>query len=176
MYAVVGCSDCQALWIVTDRPETSQCPRCGKTRKHAKRKKFVVTEDRDHAREVRASLLADRQGYGDAFEQMDSVAEMDTQTEEAVVDDETYLEESGLDADEVAEAGQRAEESRSGGSSPSRQEVVREALRELENPGITEIVAYAGEHGVEADYVEKALGKLVRTGEVSESRGTYRLV
>ncbi|PSP75278.1 replication protein H, partial [Halobacteriales archaeon QH_6_68_27] len=75
MYAVVGCSECDMLWVVEGRPETSQCPRCGTRRPYAKRRKFVSTEDEDHAREVRASILANRQGHGDAFAELDSFAE-----------------------------------------------------------------------------------------------------
>src|SRR6056297_2742917 len=77
MYAVVGCSDCQALKIVEGRPETTQCPRCGKRRTFEKLKKFVETDDEDHAREVRSSMLATRQGEGEAFAELDSFSEMD---------------------------------------------------------------------------------------------------
>jgi hypothetical protein len=172
MYAVVGCSECSMLWVVEGRPETSQCPRCGKRRQYAKRKKFVSTEDRDHAKEVRASMLANRQDQGDTFAEMDSFADMETQLDDVGVPDEEYLEASGIDAEEVAAAGERA--STSGGASPSRKEVVENALGELERPTGDEIVEYAAEHGVSEGYVQKALEKLVRRGEVSESRGQYR--
>jgi len=174
MYVVVGCSECSALWIIEGRPETSQCPRCGQTRQHAKRRKFVETDDEDHAREVRASMLANRQGHGDAFAELDSYSEMDRQTEASGIDDETYLEASGLDSDAVAAAGDRAEEGRTSGS--SRKETVRTALRELDDPTEEEIVNHAETRGVSADYTRKALEKLVRAGEASESRGVYRLV
>jgi hypothetical protein len=174
MYAVVGCSECEALWIVEGRPETSQCPTCGHTRQHAKRKKFHTTADADEARQVRAQLLAERQGLADAFEGIDSFAEMESWIDDAGPDDETYLEGSGLDPDAVAAAGERAESGTS--SRQSREQIVREALKELEHPGVTEVVAYAGERGVDAEYVERALAKLVRAGEASESGGVYRLV
>ncbi|QDX40733.1 DUF5817 domain-containing protein [Salarchaeum sp. JOR-1] len=175
MYAVVGCSECSALWILEGRPETTECPRCGSTRQFSKRRKFVTTEDEDHAREVRSSMLANRSGYGDAFADLDSFSEMDAATDEAVVSDDEYLEAAGIDPDEVAAAGERADSGGSGGS-VSKKERVREAVRELDQPTEDDIVAYCGEHGVGAEYARRTLEKLARSGEVSESRGVYRLL
>jgi DNA-directed RNA polymerase subunit RPC12/RpoP len=174
MYAVVGCSDCSALWVTEGQPETTQCPRCGTRRKHAKRRKFVETDDEAHAREVRASMLANRQGEGDAFAELDSYAEMERQVDEAGVDDETYLEDSGVDTEAVSAAADRAEQGATGGS--SRKETVTNALRELDEPTEDDIVAYAEERGVPASYTRRALEKLVRAGEASKSRGQYRLL
>jgi hypothetical protein len=170
MYAVVGCGECQALWIVEGRPERSQCPRCGTTRQYEKRREFVTTDDEDHAREVRASMLAARQDQDEAFAELDSFAELETQVETAGIDDETYLSESGIDAEAVAEAGEADRHSQ------SREEIVREALQELDAPTEDDIVAYASERGVPESYTRSALTKLVRAGEVSENRGTYRLL
>lgn len=174
MYAVVGCSECTMLWVVEGRPETSQCPRCGKTRQYSKRRKFVSTENEDHAREVRASILANRQGHGDDFAELDSFTEMEAQVDEVGPSDDEYLEQSGIDPDTVAEAGERA--GRSSGKSKSRKEIVRDALRELDDPTEDDVLAYADERGVPRDYVSKALTKLVRAGEATENRGVYRLV
>ena len=173
MYAVVGCSDCSMLWVVEGRPETSQCPRCGTTRQYAKRKKFVSTEEEDHAREVRASMLANRQGYGDDFAELDSFTEMERQIDDVGPSDTEYLEGSGLNAEAVAEAGERTMES---GGSKSRKERVREAVRELDEATEEAVVDYASEWGVDAEYTRKALEKLVRAGEATESRGVYRLL
>ena len=171
MYAVVGCSDCSMLWVVEGRPETSQCPRCGTTRQYAKRKKFVSTEEEDHAREVRASMLANRQGYGNDFAELDSFTEMERQIDDVGPSDTEYLEGSGLDAEAVAEAGERTMES---GGSKSRKERVREAVRELDEATEEAVVDYASERGVDAEYTRKALEKLVQAGEATENRGVYR--
>jgi len=170
MYAVVGCSECQALWIVEGRPDRSQCPRCGTTRAYEKRREFVTTEDENHAREVRASMLAARSGHDDAFAELDPFGQLEDQVESAGIDDETYLEEVGIDPEAVADAGERERERR------SRQEVVREALRTLEDPTEQRVVAYAEEHGVAPEYTRRALRKLVRAGDASEHRGVYRLL
>jgi hypothetical protein len=175
VYAVVGCSECSMLWVVEGRPETSQCPRCGTRRPYARRREFVSTDNENHAREVRASILANRGGYGDAFAELDSFGEMEADVDEAGPDDDEYLEAAGVDADAVAEAGDRAGESRRGGSQ-SRRETVLTGLRELDEPAEDDVVAYASERGVPADYTRKALRKLVRAGDVTESRGVYRLV
>jgi DNA-directed RNA polymerase subunit RPC12/RpoP len=176
MYAVVGCSDCGALKIVEGRPETTQCPRCGKRRKFEKLKKFVETDDEDHAREVRASMLANRQDEGEAFAELDSFTEMEDQLDDAGIDDEEYLEASGIDSDEVATAAERAENRSASTRGSSRKETVLDALRELDRPTEDEVVEFAGERGVPAEYVRDALEKLRRRGEVSESRGRYRLL
>ncbi|MFC4248696.1 DUF5817 domain-containing protein [Natribaculum luteum] len=172
MYAVVGCSECSNLWIIEGRSETTQCPRCGSRKKYEKRKKFVETEDGDHAREVRASMLANRQGHGEAFAELDSYSDLESQVDGGVVDDAEYLEASGLDVDELEAAGER--DPRGSTSSGSRKEIVERALEELDRPTEAEVITYADDRGVPADYVERALEKLHRRGEVSESGGRYR--
>ncbi|MFC7213824.1 DUF5817 domain-containing protein [Saliphagus sp. GCM10025334] len=172
MYAVVGCSECSHLWLFEGRSETTQCPRCGSRKPYERRKKFVETDDPDHAREVRASMLANRQGQGEAFARVDSFADLESRVADGVVSDEDYLEESGLDVEEVAAAGER--DPRQPTRSGSKKDVVEQALSDLEEPTEDEVIAYAGDQGVDAGYVRKALEKLVRAGEVSESRGRYR--
>ena len=49
MYAVVGCSNCRALWVVEDRPETTQCPRCRTSHRFGRLKAFAETDSADAA-------------------------------------------------------------------------------------------------------------------------------
>ncbi len=172
MYAVVGCDKCHALWIVEGRPENSQCPRCGRTRKYKKRRQFVTTEDENHARDVRASMLAARSDHDEAFADVGTFAELEELVEDAGIDDEVYLEASGIDTDAVADAVERFE----GGSSQSRKEIVKAALEELDEPDESAVVSYASERGVPESYTTQALTKLVQSGAASEHRGTYRLL
>jgi len=173
MYAVVGCSNCSMLWVVAGRPETSQCPRCGKRRQYAKRKKFVSTENEDHAREVRASMLANRQDEGEAFASLDSFAEMEAQIDDVGPSDAEYLEGSGLDAEAVEAAGERA----TGKSrTMSRKERVLEAVRSCDEATTDAVVEAASDRGVDAEFTRKTLDKLVRAGEATENRGVYRLL
>ena len=173
MYAVVGCGECSALWIVEGDPERTECPRCGTSKKHEHRREFLTTDDEDHAREVRASMLASRQGESEAFAEVDSFAELDAELEAAGVDDETYLEGVGVDTGEVEAAADRAA---GGSNSRSREETVRAALRELEAPTAAEVATYAAEHRISREWTERALEKLVRAGEVAEADGGYRLL
>ncbi|MFC3957040.1 DUF5817 domain-containing protein [Halovivax cerinus] len=174
MYAVVGCGECSTLWIVEGRSETSQCPGCGSRRPFDARKTFVETDDADRAREVRASMLASRQGEGEAFARVDSVADLESQVADGVVADEEYLAESGLDVEEIAAAGDR--DPRGSTRDGSRKEIVERAIEDLDRPTADDVIEYAADRGVPASYTERALEKLVRTGDASESRGEYRLL
>ncbi|WP_254522608.1 DUF5817 domain-containing protein [Natrinema caseinilyticum] len=174
MYAVVGCSECSNLWLIEGRSETTQCPRCGSRKAYEKRKKFVETDDAAHARDVRASMLANRQGEGDAFARLDSFADLEDDVADGVVDESEYLAESGLDVEEVKAAGER--DPRGPTRNGSKTEIVKGSLEALDRPTEDEIVAYARERGVSAEYVRNALEKLTRRGVISESRGRYRLL
>ncbi len=174
MYAVVGCSDCSALWVVEGRPDSTECPRCGKRHPFAKRRQFVTTDDRDHAREVRASMLAARQDEGEAFAGLDSYAEMEAQLDDAGVDDREYLEAAGIDPGEVETAAERATRGAGGGQSDP--EVVRAALRELDPATGERVREYAAERGVDPGKAEDVLDRLVRRGEAVRDDEGYRLL
>lgn len=174
MYAVVGCGNCNAFWVVEGQPETTGCPRCGKRHRYAKLKRFVETEDPDEARQARAALLADRGGHGETFSNLDSFADMERRLDESGIDDRTYLEASGLDPDTVADAGERAE--RGAGSTRSKRAIVTDALATLDRPTEAEIVTYAAERDVPVAYTERTLEKLRRRGDVAETEGRYRLL
>lgn len=175
MYAVVGCSNCSALWVVADRPDSSQCPRCGTRYRYDKLREFVTSEDEDHAREVRASMLANRSGQGEAFAELDAFDDLADDAMAAGMDDEEYLETAGVDPDAAAAAGNRAAEGR-GASGTSKRETVLAGLAALDRPTEAELVAYARERGVDAAYVRKSLEKLRRAGTVAETDGGYRLL
>ncbi|MDS0294390.1 DUF5817 domain-containing protein [Halogeometricum luteum] len=175
MYAVVGCSECANMWIITDpkRSKTANCSRCGRTHQTKKLRSFLETEDHDAARQARAALLAKKHGDSEAFAETAHVSEMEERIEESGLDDAEYLEGSGLDAAEIESAGERAMEGR---SSSTRLDAVREAVREGDRPTEGEVVAYAEERGVPGDAARDVLEKLTRRGEASESRGRYRLL
>jgi hypothetical protein len=169
MYAVVGCSDCEALWIVEGRPDTTQCPRCRRRHQFDRLKTFAETDGENEARDARAAMLAERSDADVGADALEPFGAMEGRAAEAGVSDEEYLEGSGIDPDTVADAG---ESPNRGGS--SRREVVLSALREIDAPTESDVVAYATARGVPAEYVAEALEKLVRAGEVSESGGEYR--
>ena len=174
MYAVVGCTRCDALWVVEGRPESTSCPRCGRRYRFGKLKKFHETADATEAREARSRLFAARSDHADSLEDLDDFETLGRAAEDAGVDEDAYLEASGLDTAEVAAAGERA--GRGQNRSRSRREVVLDALREQDRPTADEVREYATDAGVPAEYVDSALTKLSQAGEVSESGGRYRLL
>lgn len=169
MYAVVGCSNCQALWIVEGRPETTSCPRCGDRHEFDRLKQFVRTENRDEAREVRAAMLASAQDRADAYESLDSVGEMAGQIDGAGVDDETYLSEHGLDPAAIEAAGDVPND-----GPRSQRDRILDAIDTLEEPTESAVVEHASERGVPAERVRQALEKLAREGTVVQEDGAYR--
>lgn len=173
MYAVVGCTDCGALWLLSDpeTAETAQCPRCGKRHRTERLRRFYESADREAARQARATMLAERGGQGEAFEGVESVADMERQLDDAGVDDREFLAAAGLDPDEVEAAGEATPAS---GGSRDHREVVLDAVRGGDRPTGDEIVDYATDRGVPAEAARALLEKLTRRGEVSESRGRYR--
>lgn len=165
MYAVVGCSECRALWIVEGRPETTECPTCGRRHRFEKLRTFAETDGADAARRVRASMLADRADG-------EFVDPTDVDVESVGMDEAAFLSASGVDAEATEAAGERAD--LGAGRSQSRREVVLEALAELESPTREAIRERAAAAGVEESYVDRALRKLRRNGEITESGGVYR--
>ncbi|MFD1641846.1 DUF5817 domain-containing protein [Halohasta litorea] len=175
MYAVVGCNDCSMLWLLSDPrvSKTAQCPRCGKTHQTKKLKRLFESDDRTAAQQARSALLAKKQGQSESFADLDHVADLEAQTDEPVIADREYLEAAGLDAEEVAAAGDH-----SAGGSKSRDEIVREAVEAAgdDKPTESEILDYAERQGVPAEKASELLIKLCRRGEASESGGRYRLL
>ncbi|WP_459822842.1 DUF5817 domain-containing protein [Halorubrum luteum] len=176
MYAVVGCNRCSNMWLLQNprTSESAQCPRCSKTHRTSKLKRFYESEDREAAREARAALLAEKHGDSEAFADVDHVAELERAVERAGIDDREYLERSGVDADAAFAAG--SETTGGGSRSRSRTEILRDAVREADEPVEAEIIGYATDHGVPEDAARNLLTKLTRRGELSESQGRYRVV
>lgn len=165
MYSVVGCSSCRALWVVDGRPDTTRCPRCRTRHDFDSLKTFAEAQTSDAAARARSARLAER---ADAGEFVDPG---DVDPDAVGMTDEGFLEASGLDADAVAAAGDRAD---SGARSRTRRQVVLDALADLEEPTDPTIRAYAAEHGVDEAYVDRVLVKLQQAGEVTETDGVYR--
>ena len=176
MYAVVGCNECAAMWLLSDpqMSDSATCPRCGKTHRTAKLKRFFESEDRAAAREARAALLAKKRGESAAFADVAHVSELERAAADAGIDDDEYLDAAGIDADAVAEAGARAEGGSSG--SPSRTEIVRTAVDEADDPTETAVVERAADRGIPAETAREILDKLTRRGDLSESGGRYRVL
>ncbi|WP_225870714.1 DUF5817 domain-containing protein [Halosegnis rubeus] len=166
MFSVVGCSNCDELWVVEGRPDTTRCRRCGTRRQFSKLKKFAETDTAESAKNVR-SVMKQRQAGDDS--DLDDFASMGEEAADAGIDDADYLDAVGVDSAAVAEAG-----TVESGRSLSKREAVETALDELDRPTTDAVAEFAAEHGASRDYVERALEKLERAGEVTESGGEYR--
>lgn len=173
MYAVVGCTSCGEYWLVTDPDEqdSATCPGCGRTHQTAKLNRFHTSPDRAAAVEARAALLADKRGESDGFAAVPDAGELERAVEdgETGVSEREYLDRSGLDPDAVAEAGDV-----SSGGSQSRDEIVREAIRESSDR--SEATAYATARGVPEDAARDLLERLLRRGEATDAGGELRLL
>lgn len=176
MYAVVGCNRCGNLWLLSDPDgaETAQCSRCSKRHQVRRLRRFHETDDREAARQARAALLANKHGADEAFSELDSVAEMEGRIDTAAVSDEEFLAGSGLDPDAVADAAEAATSPT--GDSRSREEIVREGIRDCDPSTIEGVLAYATDHGVPEDAARRLLDRLRRQGEVLERDGELRLL
>jgi len=165
------------LWLLSD-PQSSnsaQCPRCQRTHQTKKLKRLFESDDRSAAQQARSALLAKKQGQSEAFAEVDHVADLETQTDEPVIDDREFLEASGIDADEAEAAGDHT----AGGRSKPRDEIIREAVDMAggeDRPTEPEIIAYTEQQGVPPEKASELLTKLCRRGEASESGGRYRLL
>jgi hypothetical protein len=168
MYSVVGCRECRGLWLVEGRPETTECPRCGRRHRFESLRTFAETETSEAAARIRSSMLAERADDGEF------VDPEDVDIEGVGVDDVEYLSSAGVDADAVAAAGERSD--RGAGRSRSRKQVVLDGLADLEEPTETDLKAYATAAGVDESYVETALEKLRRAGDVTRTNGVYRKI
>lgn len=169
MYAVVGCTECQSLWVIEVGGDSATCPRCSKRHRTDRLRHFAETEEADDAREARAALVANRRDAGDTAP---SFGDLEASIGEDVIDDEMQLEAAGIDPDAVAEAGERAAGGQ--GDSRSRKEVVLDAIDAHDEPTAKEIRTYAEEHGVPDEYVDRALTKFERRGEVVQTAEGYR--
>lgn len=171
MYAVVGCTDCGNYWLLADPGESDSatCSRCGRRHQTEKLRRFYASEDRDDAREARAALLAKKRGDADAFDEVAHVTDLERAVEGRAVSDEEFLEGSGIDPAEVAAAGASSKS-----TSRSRDEVVRDGVRERDSE--SEVLEYAVENGVPRDAAAALLKTLRRRGEVTESGGSLRLL
>jgi hypothetical protein len=173
MYAVVGCTDCGSLWLLSDPEgtETATCPGCGRRHRTDRLRRLYRSEDREDARQARAAMLADRADASEAFESLSSVAEMERDVEGfAAVTDRDYLQSGGVDPDEVA-----AVDADDGGSR-DRATVVRDAVRAADPATEDAVVERATEDGVPASAARDLLDRLRRRGEVTESDGRLRLL
>jgi hypothetical protein len=171
VYAVVGCSDCSGLWIVENPrdQEAATCARCGSRHRVAGLRRLFEAENRERAVEARGTMLARRAGESESFE-----AVGDDAAAAAGLDDAEFLAASGLDPDEAAAAGERAERGAGSAGAGDRASVVRAAVADLDEPTADEVVAFAEARGVPPDAARDLLDRLHENGEVAVGADGFR--
>ncbi|MFC6725086.1 DUF5817 domain-containing protein, partial [Halobium palmae] len=83
-FAVVGCRDCGGLWVVEHlhRHETATCRSCSRTHQTSKLRALARADDHGAICELRARILADRAGAGDAYDQEDDFPVLEERADE----------------------------------------------------------------------------------------------
>ena len=114
-------------------------------------------------------MLAARQEESEAFAAVDDYADLEDRLDRVGVDDAEYLRQGGVDPEAAREAGERATTGQGGSS--SRDETVREAVRELDRPDREAVREYASERGVPRDAVDDLLDRLRERGELVDDGG-----
>ncbi|AWB26258.1 DUF5817 domain-containing protein [Halococcoides cellulosivorans] len=170
MYAVVGCRDCGAFWVIEERPESTECPRCGTRHPTDRLKRFVETTDADAAREARGAMLAADAGFEELYDRLASFDRLDAAADAAGPDPDELLAAAGIDPATAADAASRDR------SSLGRLEVVQRAIERADPATEAAIVERATDHGLDAETVHEALAALREQGTVVVADGSYRLV
>lgn len=165
-YSVVGCSNCDNVWIVDGHPERTSCTMCNEQFKWKQLKKLFTTNDKEQAREARALKQAEVNGVDHIYESMLEKGMFDEDVEDAIADDE-YLEQKGIDPEEVKEAGG----GQASGGNQSDKEHVKDAIRKLDSPDDDDVVDYVEEYGVNRDKAYDLIDRLCRQGEAMRKRG-----
>ncbi|MFB6254148.1 MAG: DUF5817 domain-containing protein [Halobacteriaceae archaeon] len=169
MFAVVGCRECSALWVISLDIQSTKCPQCGHQHQVDKLKKFITTENKDEAIELRSAMLAKRQGHADAFANLDGFSELEEQLADAGIDDTEYLNAKGIDVDDVSM-------DRNESLHQSREEIIKQAIDTLDEPTTESIIQYAVSHGVSEEFSRSTLEKMRQEGIIAKQNSIYRIL
>lgn len=151
-YTVVSCNNCEEVWIVEDKPESSQCPTCEKTRRFKLLKKYKSVDNIEEARVIRAKVKA-------------TLADSDEEFEEALEEDKIL---AGGDTFSTGTQFTSSSKSR------SFEDVVEEAIESFND--IEEIENYCEEHGYDGERANEYVEKKKQQGEVLEQDGEIRFI
>lgn len=164
MYHVVVCSNCKNVWIVQNRPNTSQCGKCRRTRKFKLLKKYHKTDDKEEAKLARAFYQSRVDGQEELFDRALDKGALEEDLD-AFLDEDTHLEMRGMDPQQVRNA---VENILSNHNRRSEIRIIRDAFRDLDNPNLSEFLDYTREYGISDENALIKLEGLVRSGSISE--------
>lgn len=162
MYHVVVCSNCKYVWIVKDRPKTSQCGKCRKRRKFKLLKKYHKTTDKDEAKLARAFYQSRVHDQGERFDEALEAGVLEEDMD-AFLSETEYLDMQGIDADAVEDA---VDNIISPSNKRSEVRIIQDAFRELDDPDIDEFLEYTREYDVSDENAVMKLEGLARSGTI----------
>lgn len=170
MYAVVGCRECGAFWVIEGRPERTQCPRCRTSHQTTRLKRFVETEDGDAAREARGALLAADAGFEELYDRLERFDRLDDAAQAAGPDPDEVLAAVGVDPDAARDAAMRDR------SSHDRLEIVERVIARADPATEAAIIDRATDRDLDPGTVRRALDALHERGAVVRDGDTYRII
>lgn len=160
---VTVCPDCKHVFIVKRQPERTKCGRCQSRHTFQQLKHYYQSEDKDAARKVRTKVQASVRDLDEDYERAKERGVLDAAVEQAVTDDE-YLEEHGVDPEEVADAEDRAAEGPA--HDKSQTDIVLDAVREQDSPDRDDVAEYARQYGMDREKALRMLDKFRERGDV----------
>jgi SOS response regulatory protein OraA/RecX len=167
MYTVIICPNCEFPQIVADDPKRTDCQRCRDGLKFRKLKRFFTSSSLDEAQYARGTIAAQQRGVDDVDELPHN---LDT---EGVSD---RLETELFEANNMNKADIEDQASTSSSINRSPPELLKDAIRSLDEPTEQQILEYTTEHGLSRDRATQVLSKLERHAEVMRPDGSYRLI
>jgi len=162
MYTIVVCSNCKYVWIVKDRPKTSQCGKCRKRRKFKLLKKYHKTTNKEEAELARAFYQSRIHGQEERFDEALDAGVLEEDLN-AFISESEYLDLQGMDGDAVEDAVENIIHT---STSRSEIKILQEALIELDNPNIDDVLEYTREYDVKDENAVLKLEGLVREGTI----------
>lgn len=157
MYTIIVCPKCEHVNTVKDRPERTECKKCGKSHQFSKLRHYFQHEDRRQAVQARAKIHAKLSGKEDAYERAFENGAL-REVDGGNLNDKEVLEAAGIDAGEVEEAGRRALSGEGGSTSQS--DIMLEAVRDTDVDSVRDIVQYAEDRGISEDKAVSILQKM----------------
>jgi hypothetical protein len=163
-YHLVGCSRCDALWILADKADqqTATCPRC-RTRHPTDRLRSLTTAaEKATVEAARTARLAERAGVDPGeLPAIDPDAVF-----EPVIDDATQLAAAGIDVPDAPPTPVTRD----------RRRTLLGLIDELDEPTREAVLSAAAAAGIEATAAAAMLERLHREGAVTRREGRYRVL
>jgi hypothetical protein len=169
MHHVVGCSNCDNLWIAYDEPKTTSCTLCGERYKFRKLKKLYSDPDEEKAKQALTLKQAEVNDVEHIEEKLRNSKMFDTDVKRAISDEE-YLKRKGVSVDGDEDDGTDF-------SSLSDEELVMEAVSEVDEPTEENIISFTEQYGVSEKKTREMIDRLCLNGEAMRKRnGEIRLL